>query len=67
VLKELDCVRLKKPIPTDDVPVGSEGVVLYVYQEPTLGYEVEFFDPSNRSLGAFSLDAADDYLERLPA
>jgi len=53
VLKELDSVRLKKPFPTSDVPVGSDGVVLYVYLEPTLGYEVEFFDPSYRSLGAF--------------
>jgi hypothetical protein len=43
VPKELDSVRLTKPLPTDDVPVGSEGVVVYVYREPTLGYEVGFF------------------------
>jgi hypothetical protein len=43
VLKELNSVRLKKPLPRGDVPVGSDGVVLYVYQEPTLGYEVDFF------------------------
>jgi hypothetical protein len=66
VLKELDSVRLKRPLPTGDVPVGSDGVGLYVYLKPTLGYEVEFFDPSHRSLGAFSLTAADDYVEKRP-
>jgi hypothetical protein len=40
--------------------------VLYVYREPTLGYEVEVFDQSHRSLGAFSLAAAEDYLEKRP-
>ena len=34
---------LREALPKGDVPVGSRGVVLMVYQEPTLGYEVEFF------------------------
>ena len=56
MLKELDSVRLKMPLPEGVVPVGSKGVVLFVYTEPTLGYEVEFFDSANKSFGTFTTD-----------
>lgn len=64
MLKEYDSVRLKKPLSDDTVPVGSDGVVLIVYKEPTLAYEVEFFDKSHRSLGSFST-TGDDLEERM--
>lgn len=54
MLKEYDCVRLRKPLSDDSVPVGSDGVVLAIYKEPSLGYEVEFFDSRHRSLGTFT-------------
>jgi hypothetical protein len=63
VLKERDYVRLKKPIPGANVPVGSHGRLIYICQSPTLSYLVEFFD-SHQSFGEFSLLAADDYLEK---
>jgi hypothetical protein len=43
MLKEYDCVRLKQSLPEGTVPLGAEGVVLMVYREPVLGYQVEFF------------------------
>ena len=62
MLKECDSVRLKRRLSVDTVPLGSDGVVLMVYKEPTLGYEVEFFDESRRSLGSFS--TTEDHLEK---
>jgi|SRR5580765_8800167 len=62
MLKEYDSVRLKKRLSVDTVPLGSDGVVLMVYKEPTLGYEVEFFDESHRSLGSFS--TTENHLEK---
>ena len=62
MLKAYDSVRLKRPLSDEGVPVGSDGVVLRVYKEPTLGYDVEFFDESHRSLGFFS--TAEDDLEK---
>jgi hypothetical protein len=62
MLKEYDSVRLKRRLSVDTVPVGSDGVVLMVYREPTLGYEVEFFDERHRSLGSFS--TTEDHLEK---
>ena len=56
MLNELDSVILKMPLPEGSVPLGAHGVVLMVYHEPTIGYEVEFFDSSERSLGSFTTD-----------
>jgi hypothetical protein len=62
MLRELDSVTLKLPLPEGIVPVGANGVVLVVYREPVPGYEVEFFDSSLRSLGTFTTD--DDHIEK---
>jgi hypothetical protein len=62
MLLEYDSVSLKRPLSEGDVPVGSKGVVLIVYVEPTLGYEVEFFDASGKSLGNFTTD--EDHIEK---
>jgi hypothetical protein len=63
MLKEYDSVRLRKPLLDNNIPVGSKGVVLLVYTNPRLAYEVEFFDPSGRSLGNFTME--EDHLEKL--
>lgn len=62
MLNEYDSVRLREKLPDGQVPVGSKGVVLMVYREPTLGYEVEFFDESGKALGNFTTD--DDHIEK---
>ena len=59
---ELDCVTLTKPLPEGGVPIGSSGVILIVYEEPTPGCEVEFFDSCQRSLGIFTID--ESYIKR---
>jgi hypothetical protein len=41
-LNEYDVVRATKML--SDVPAGSEGTIVMVYEHPSLGYEVEFMD-----------------------
>lgn len=49
MLKELDSVTLKVPLPEAGVPVRAHGIVLIAYRETVPGYEVEFFiRPSGR-------------------
>ena len=62
MLRELDSVTLKLPLPEGIVTEGANGVVLTVYREPVRGYEVEFFDSSLRSLGTFTTD--DDHIAK---
>lgn len=62
MLKEYESVYLRGALPEGEVPVGSRGVVLMVYLEPTLGYEVEFFDENGKSLGNFTTD--EDHIEK---
>ena len=62
MLSELDSVTLTMPLPEGGVPVGSQGVVLIVYREPTQAYEMGFFDTSLRSLGTFTTD--DSHIEK---
>jgi hypothetical protein len=62
MLEEFDSVRLRKALPEGDVPLGSTGAVVMVYRVPSIGYEVEFFDKSGRSLGTYTTD--EDHLER---
>ncbi len=62
MLSEYDSVRLTRALPMGNVPVGANGVVLIVYMEPQLGYEVEFFDNTGKSLGTFTTD--EEHLEK---
>lgn len=63
MLNEYDCVRLVKPLVSDRVPVGSEGVILMVFREPTLAYEVEFFDDTGGSLLNYTVEP--DQIQKL--
>ena len=42
-LNEYDVVRATRTL-SDEVPVGSEGTIVMVYEHPSPGYEVEFID-----------------------
>jgi hypothetical protein len=44
--QENDVVRLLRPLPEHDLPVGVQGTVVMVYRDPGLpsAYEVEFAD-----------------------
>ncbi|MBK5073443.1 DUF4926 domain-containing protein [Budviciaceae bacterium CWB-B4] len=49
MIKEYDVVKAKKDL-SDSVLQGCEGAVLLIYQEPALGYEVEFVDSNGDTL-----------------
>lgn len=48
-----DTIVLKESHEDMGVPVGSRGVILIVYDEPSKAYEVEFVDCEGGSLGTF--------------
>ncbi len=54
MIKEYDVVRAKKKL-SDTVTQGCIGAVLLVYQEPTLGYEVEFIDSEGDTLDVLTV------------
>jgi hypothetical protein len=62
LLKEYDSVKLVRPLPDADIPLGSHGVVLIVYEGKSPDYEVEFFDRSGNSVGNFTTDG--NHIER---
>lgn len=49
MIREYDTVRTTKDL-SDCVRKGCIGAVVMIYQEPTLGYEVEFFDKEGDTL-----------------
>ncbi len=49
MIEYLSTIKLKRPIPGTAIPVGSTGVVLMVYHNPS-GYEVEFVDDEGDTL-----------------
>lgn len=59
VLTPLSLVRLPRGIPDHGIPAGSIATILDVYEEPSLGYEIEVSDDSGRSLFAGGISAAD--------
>jgi len=54
-LKQFDPVRLKVARPDLYLPCGATGVVVDVYEHPTLGYEVEFLRDDGRTIGIWAL------------
>jgi len=54
MIKEYDVVKAKKDL-SGNVPKGSRGAVVMIYQEPTLGYEVEFVDNEGDTLDVLTV------------
>lgn len=54
-MKEFDTVILKEGMECEQIPCGTQGVILMVFVTPSRGYEVEFFDTANNSLGTFTV------------
>ena len=52
MIKEYDVIKLRKPLPSNNLPVGAKGTVLIVYNEPGLpsAYVVEFISDEGKSL-----------------
>ncbi|WP_179472860.1 DUF4926 domain-containing protein [Mycolicibacterium vinylchloridicum] len=55
--QEYDGVRLLRPLPQYDLPVGAQGTVVMVYRDPSLPptYEVEFADDDGVTLALVTL------------
>ena len=51
MLQEYDVVRLRQTLAEGNVPLGSTGMILIVYNHPVRAYEVEFMDDAGRSPG----------------
>jgi hypothetical protein len=59
-----DTFRLAKPLPGEAIPVGTVGVVLMVFDDPSVAYEVEFPDGRGGNLGtALTFTVTEDYLD----
>lgn len=54
MLKEYDVVKAKKNL-SAPVSQGCPGAVVLVYQEPTIGYEVEFVDREGDTLDVLTV------------
>lgn len=49
MMKELDVVSACKDL-SKKVKKGCIGTIVYVYENPSLAYEVEFFDDENNTI-----------------
>lgn len=58
MIKEYDVVKAKKDL-SDTVLQGCRGAVVLVYQEPELGYEVEFIDNEGDTLDVLTVFPSD--------
>ena len=61
MFKELDVVVLKKLLPGASVPVGAEGVIVFVHSAEDQAYEVEFFDQNHKTVDVCTI-VGDEYL-----
>jgi hypothetical protein len=59
--KDLDVVRLLRPLPDHDLPAGSEGTVVNDYQRQDVppAYLVEFADSDGVTQALVTIDEAD--------
>ena len=70
MIKELSCIRLKRPLPGRNIPVGSKGTVLIVYEASPPAYEVEFVDAhgdtiEDKESSEFTFTTDDEHIELL--
>lgn len=54
MIKEYDVVRAKKDL-SEAVLKGCKGAVVMLYEEPTLGYEVEFINDFGEALDVLTV------------
>ncbi|WP_113628154.1 DUF4926 domain-containing protein [Pectobacterium peruviense] len=54
MIKEYDVIKAKKDL-SDTILKGCKGAVVIVYQEPVLGYEVEFIDSEGNTLDVLTV------------
>jgi len=54
-MQEYDTIVLKSPLHEEEIPVGTRGVILMVFESPSKAFEVEFVDAANKSLGTFTV------------
>jgi hypothetical protein len=54
-LKLNDVVILRKDIPDRGLAAGAKGVVVFIFEKPSLSYEVEFCDNSGRTVCTVAL------------
>lgn len=44
---------------SENVPIGSKGTILMIYQAPNIAYEVEFVDENNNTLDILTVNYED--------
>lgn len=54
MFNENDVVKAKRDL-SDNVLQGTKGAIVLVYEEPVLGYEVEFVDNKGDSLSVLTV------------
>jgi hypothetical protein len=52
-IRQFDSVRLRVARPDLGLRLGAAGVVVDVYDRPSLGYHVEFFDADGSTIGVW--------------
>ncbi len=62
-LQEYDVVELCKALPGIDVPIGTRGTILIVYDSALPEYEVEFVEPTGDTLAL--LTVKEGYLQKI--
>lgn len=61
MFNEYDVVKLKKDLPSHNLPAGITGAVLLIYPQPPLppAYEVEFVDDQGETLAIVAVQEED--------
>jgi hypothetical protein len=64
MFNEYDLFRLRKSLPNESIPIGTQGVVLMVFEGSPRAYEVEFPDGEGGNLGnAITYTITEDFMD----
>ena len=63
-MNELDVVIAKKRL-SERIEAGCKGVIVMVYHQPSLAYEVEFFDNNEETIDVITVEEEAIELERM--
>lgn len=64
MFNEYDYFRLRRLLPNESIPLGTRGVVLMVFDDPSRAYEVEFPDGKGGNLGsAMTFTVTEEFME----